>query len=152
MAKILIDTCAIGQEWARKVLDEVKECPRVIFVESIDWKSAGEKGKMVKFHEFLRYVRLKYGEYRVEIAPKADVEAHIAKIQAQEKWTACKDCDDPHVFAIVRVKSVQFVLTDEKRMEGCRKKMQRILDQKYLGFRLINSSKNYSAHKAALLS
>lgn len=107
---------------------------------------------MLSLIAFLKIVREKYGEHRVEFAPKRDVEAHMEKLEKIEAWNSCKECDDPHVFAIVRVKSVQFVLTDEKRMETCRGKMQGCIDQKYLGFRLVNSARNYRAHKAALFA
>lgn len=152
MARILIDTGAIGQSWAVKVLDELKDGPNVVFVESNDWKSTREKGRIVKLHEFLRGVKLKFGSHRVEIAPTLDVESHIKKIEAVGNWVSCAECDDPHVFAIVRVKSVHFVLTSEKRMDDCRRKMHGSLDRKYLAFRSINSPRNYLVHKVDLFA
>ena len=152
MARLHIDTCAMSQEWARDVLSAAKDNPNVIFVESRDWKSEAEKGRMVKLISFLKGVQEKYGLHRVEFAPKKDVEAHIKKIERVDAWNNCSECDDPHVFAIVSVKSVHFVLTNEKRMETCRKKMQGKLDQRYLAFRLINSQRNYIAHQVGLFS
>ncbi len=152
MAKLLIDTCAFGQSWAQEVLKEASSCPNVIFVESDDWKSQSEKGRMFKLVEFLKLVRQKYGNHRVEYAPTADVEAHMKKIEVVPHWRRCESCDDPHIFAIVLVKNVRFILTAERRMDDCRRKMHGHLDRAYLGFRLINSSRNFKAHRFELFA
>lgn len=150
MVRVLVDVCVVGQGWFKEILPELESIQSLIFVESNDWKSLKEKQKAVSWIERLKIIQKVYGKKKVEFAPKADVEAHMKRIERCEAWGGCDECDDPHVFAIVRVKSVSFVITSESRMEVCRNKMQGNLGREYLSFRLINSKRNYDAHRARL--
>lgn len=152
MVRVLVDVCVIGQGWFKEVLPDLEKIERLVFVESTDWKSLNEKQRAIQWIERLKIIQKVYGKKKVEFAPKADVEAHMRKIEECVAWCNCEECDDPHVFAIVRVKSVSFVITSEKRMDVCRKRMQGHLGQEYLSFRLINSMRNFNAHRARLVA
>ena len=124
----------------------------MVFVESVDIVSTRERHKAVQLVKRLTLIGKRYGRHRIEIAPKADVEAHISSIENCQAWVECEACDDPHIFALVRVKSVKFILTDEKRMEKCRKRMNARLDRKYLSFKVVNSESSFDSHKSKICS
>jgi hypothetical protein len=152
MARVYIDVCAWGSEWLRAVLSEISSSQNVIFVESQDWKTSKEKQRQFQLMGFLKNVQDRYGRHRVEMAPKTQVEVFIDKILGCAEWNGCEACDDPHIFALVKVKGVRFVITSEKRMDTCRSKMHGHLDREALKFRLVNSARNYKAHRNALIS
>lgn len=149
MKRVYIDANVWGKAWFRSALEEMKSVQNIIFVESTDPKSHKEKSTMVAYLRFLKALESKS---RVEYAPKGDVNAKIKYICSNEHWQKHGDCcDDPHIFAIVAVKNVSYVFSEDGRMGKCKDLMQKKLDQACLQFKRVFSSTSYGQHKMKLI-
>lgn len=115
----------------------------------------GQK-KLLKEHERAKkaaeFYKLVGDLNKRDDAEKEKVESHIKYLTSLMAWEKEKDCDDPHIFALVFEKPVDYVLTSDQDIANCRKCMNEVVDNRYCQFRLISSEANYKLHKSKIFS
>lgn len=145
--KVIIDVCVWSQDWFRNVLPVLNRDEHIIFVFAECGKYSNELDRFLKLKRFLN---LQLQRKRAEIAPANDIEHFELFLSRNSGYRRCEACDDPHIFSLVRVKSVRFVFTSDERIETCRKTMQGIISKEFLNFRIIKDYAQFEQHRVSL--
>ena len=149
MAKVFIDVGAFGESWLQDKLQELIDCEMVVFSYAATRKFRQEHEKCLKAQQFYKLM----GEIgKREDANPADVQKNSNYLESLREWKAEKDCDDPHIFALVSVKPTKYIFTTDSDIANCRTCINRIVDRRFCNFRLICSETNYKAHKPKIVS
>lgn len=149
MARVFIDGHMFGCDWFLEVLPTLLSSKNVRFAYAPSQKLLGELGRVRKGLEFYR----RMGDIgRRDDAPQVEAEGHIRFLTSQRVWVDCSDCDDAHIFAIVFLKPVAFVFTEDSRIARCRDRINSEVSGRYCGFSLIKSSANFKIHRSAILN
>lgn len=142
--RVVIDVGAWSQKWFQDILPELQGNERIVFVYSNCGRFSEEIDRVLQLRRFLS-IQASLG--RCEVAPSLDIEHYEKYLVGVRDFCNCEACDDPHIFSLVRVKGINFVFTSDIRINKCRKKMQGVLAQSFLQFRIITSARQYNQLK-----
>lgn len=145
--RIVLDVCVWSQAWFRNILPDLSEKADVVFVFSKCGKYSEELDRTRQLQDFLK-IQLMLG--RADVAPNADVLHYENYLNNNFDFCSYEQCDDPHIFSIVRVKGVRLVFTSDLRMERCRKRMQKKIAKEFLNFRIIATREQFDQRRLEL--
>ncbi|QIZ82107.1 hypothetical protein [Thalassovita gelatinovora] len=148
MARVFLDVNLFGQEWFGPIKVELQECSSVRFSYSRVQKLLDEHQKNVKAKTFYQIMSQLN---RVDVADSNAVQKRMDKLQENKKWKNEKDCDDPHIFAIVYEMPTPYVFSSDTDMANCRRCIQNSVDSKFCQFIVIASDAIYRKHRQKVL-
>ncbi|UWU22463.1 hypothetical protein N2601_05725 [Rhizobium sp. CB3060] len=149
MSTVLLDVSASTQQWFQDALKEMGDTKHkhVKFLYTEQEKYKTEISKVLYLAKFLKLMGDK--GRRVDVDKDA-CKAVMDELEANATWIGSSACDDPHIFAMVALKSARYIFTDEHRISKCRKCMSHVKNS-MCAFKAIRSGKIYKKHRNRIL-
>lgn len=149
MAKVIIDCNVFSQHWFKSnALKKITVGKRVLVVSSDDHKTDTEVSKV---HSAVAFYKLMSRLKRLLIVSASDAENQIDVLNNCDEWSNCNDCDDPHIFAMVKHHPHAYIFTTDRRMSGCRKSIRQSVNKEFCQFTLIHADQTFEKHKQKIL-
>lgn len=154
MARVFVDTHMFGEAWFVDTLKDLINCDKVIFVYGEIKKLDDEISRVrsaLEFWKIIRALRTKSSKPRAVEVPNDELNRRHREISENEHFVRCKDCDDPHIFALVFAKPTPFVFSMDHRMARCRSTIRTFVDRRFCQFIVIADPIVYNSHRAQIL-
>jgi hypothetical protein len=149
MARVFLDVNAFSASWFLDVVDELIKSPAVRFAYSPVSKLLDEHEKNFKIRQFYKSV-LDMG--RRDDADADAVAERMEFLEGLDEWKKEKDCDDPHIFALIYEKPTRYVISSDEDMANCRGCIRRVVDKRYCGFIVVSRKNIYETHRHSILA
>lgn len=142
MAKTIVDASAFSCSWFKEVLPEILESEeKVKFVFTNHRRMVEE---IEKNGDYARLFKVLEGDPRRIVVKEEEFERYYLELTNAETWLRHrKDCDDGHIFALVRARNVKYVFSVDARMAKCRGCLRNKLDRKYASFLVVGTKEIY---------
>ncbi|NKJ05424.1 hypothetical protein [Rhizobium sp. SG741] len=146
MATVLLDVSASSQQWFQNALKEMGDAKHVRFLYTEEQKYKTEIFKVLYLAKFLKLMGEKGRRIDVD---KVACKTVMDELEANATWTGSSACDDPHIFAMVALRSARYIFTDEHRISKCRKCMSPVKNV-MCTFKTIRSESVYKKHRSRI--
>jgi hypothetical protein len=144
MARVFLDVCAASADWFDDIARELVEEEKVRFSYSPVGKLLEEHSNNTKIRDFYKAVR---DMGRRDDADATAVQSRMDYLEGIKAWRSEKDCDDPHIFAIVFEKPTRFVISKDDDMANCRGCINKVVENRYCNFVIISRRASYDSHR-----
>lgn len=155
MTRVFIDPHMFSQDWFPPVLTELLNSQGVVFVYAMCAQGRAELSQVrqaLAFQKLVLNKKDRRGRARGVLIDESRLRPHLDYLAAHHIFDGCGECDDPHIFALVRVIPTPYIFSHDRRMAGCRDQINRHVDRRYCGFVVISREQVYEHHRHAILS